>query len=179
MKRYFLSLFVAILTFLLGVSVVGIFILFAPIPEVEDIESKCSWYYQMSEQENNVIKVVYLKTHRYKNWSMVFFEIKNNSSETIYYRGFKKDSNLSAWIKQNNKVEKWKFEIQPKDIKRQELELGESAIFQINIPHNNEPFEAGFGFKIGKQRKEKILWTEVKNQAIDPIIIVGTGEICC
>lgn len=96
------------------------------------------------------------------------FYVKNNTGETIKYLANDFGQNSPFWIKQNGIVKEVRQSYDVSDavdvVKEQELKPNESTIFSIPVPQNEKPFEAGFSFQIGSERREKIIWVKIEKQ---------------
>ena len=115
MKRISLRLFLALLTFLIGISLTAFWmfiyypksILPSQIVVVSDNTNEQAKIFELNKPKfnDNDIEIEY-------GWSLMgidaldgFFYVKNNSSETIQYLGYEKWDNRRCWIRQNGKVE--------------------------------------------------------------------------
>lgn len=182
MKRISLRLFLTLLTFLIGVSVTAFWMFlyhsksdldFQPIVEHSTVET-IPTHSDSQKTDNGEIEVKYA-------WSLLgvdsldgSFVVENNSGETIYYSGYPNATNQvnqHSWIKQNGKIKAIKI-ASPELMTEQELKANESITFSIATPQNKKSFEAGFEFRVGSQRKEKIVWVKVKKQ------LKTYGEYC-
>ena len=170
MKQYFLSPFTAILTFLLGIAVTFSIILLTPPPNLESPKIEKLEYSTLEiedpfcELEKGEIEIKY-------DWSLMgkdsldgIFEVTNNTSRTIYYRGYEENDHQAVWIKQNGKLESVRKFSCWFGVKLQELKSAESRAFYIPVPQNNKPFEAGFDFLIGNKQEKKTVWVKVSKQ---------------
>lgn len=91
------------------------------------------------------------------------FYVTNNTDKTIRYLANDFGQASPFWIRQSGKIKK----IQPSyidGIKEQEIKSFESAAILIPVPQNEKPFEAGFRFLIGDERKERIIPVKVEKQ---------------
>ena len=177
MKRFYLSSLTAVLTFLLGVAITFSIILLTPLPntdspKIEKLEYSHSEIDEpFCELEQDGIEIQYFWSLMGKDSLTGFFGVTNNSTETIYFPGYEKNSHVRVWIKQNKKLEPAIKLSCGNGLKRQELRPGEFATFTIPVPDNNKPFEVGFDFLIGEHpewskdgRELKTIWVKVNRQ---------------
>lgn len=187
MKRISLRLFLALITFLIGISVTA-FWMFS-YSSKSDLDSQPVIEHSVVENlttqtgspkfDNGEIEVKYA-------WSLLgrdsldgMFVVKNNSGETIYYSGYPNaynQENQNSWVKQNGKLNAIKIG-SPELMTEQELKPNESITFSIPVPQNKKSFEAGFEFRVGSQRTEKIVWVKIKKQLKSYGTICSTEEI--
>jgi hypothetical protein len=94
------------------------------------------------------------------------FYVTNNTNETIRYLATNFGQSNPFWIKQNNKTKRVDLPhlVGIDAAEEKELKPNESTIFSIPVPQNDEPFEAGFDFQFGTDRKEKVVWIKVEKQ---------------
>ena len=184
MKRISLRVFLALFTFLIGMSLTAFWVfLYSPESQLDSqqsavfdrtIEQTVTSQLNEDKQNNGEIEIKYA-------WSLLgidsldgYFVVKNNSGETIHYLRYVdfvnpvvNPENHHSWIKQNGRIKALK--INSKDltdglVKEQDIKPNESVTFSLPVPQNEKSFEAGFGFRIGNEQKEKIVWTKVKKQ---------------
>ena len=112
------------------------------------------------------------------------FYVTNNTVETIKYLANNFGQSNPFWIKQNGKTERvdLPYLVGIDAAKERELKPNESTIFLIPVPQNDKPFEAGFNFLVGTERKEKIIWVKVEKQLKSPGLacnkeIMKTGDV--
>lgn len=182
MKRISLRLFLTLLTFLIGVSVTA-FWMFLYHPK-SDFDSQSviehltietlTTQLDLPKPDNGEIEVKYA-------WSLIgvesldgSFYVTNNTGETVRYSANNFGQNNPFWIKQNGKTQRVNlpYLVGIDAAKVQELKPNESTIFLIPVPQNDKPFEAGFNFLVGNERKEKIIWVKVEKQ------LKSSGLVC-
>ena len=173
MKSISLRLFLALITFAVGISFTA-FWMFMYNPEsnqefsnivVSDSTNKQVETFQLHKPIFDIedIEIEYA-------WSLMGmdaldgqFYVKNNSEETIHFLGYGESDNRRCWIKQNGKIKATNLP-NGDGIKEQELKPNEETIFSIPVPQNEKPFEAGFTFQVGDEREEKTICVNVKKQ---------------
>ncbi|MBX7173109.1 MAG: hypothetical protein K1X72_19220 [Pyrinomonadaceae bacterium] len=157
MKNLFVRLSVAFCAFLVGILINSITPFFTQLPQIEVASDSIEIYCPT----NNKIEIEYKYTLIGKENKTAVFEVTNYSKESVYYYGFGRNSNLHSWINQNGKEI---FETSYPcwmGTEEQELKPNESAIFEMPVPHNRKPFEAGFDFK-RKNEEWKTFWVKVE-----------------
>ncbi len=106
-------------------------------------------------------------------WSLIgveslngLFYVTNNTGKTVRYSANRFSQINPFWIRQNGKSKKvsLSYLVGVDAAKEQELKPNESTSFSIPVPQNEKPFEAGFIFQIGDERKEKIIWVKIEKQ---------------
>ena len=157
MKRFLLRLSIALLTFLLGLGITSVFIFFTHIPNIEVIDL-------IETKNNNGIEIQYKWTLIDKKDSTGIFKVTNNSYESLYYLAYDKNQHVDNWIRQNGEVKMATFFICHMGMEEQELKPNETAFFEITVPRNRKPFEAGFDFFIGDKQQPKTFWIKVDKQ---------------
>lgn len=94
------------------------------------------------------------------------FYITNNTSETVRYLANNFGQSNPFWIRQNGETKRVNlpYLVGIDAAKEQELKPKESTVLLIPVPQNDKPFEAGFNFLVGNERKEKTIWVKVEKQ---------------
>lgn len=158
MKRYFLSPFVAILTFLLG-SYLTLSAIF-PINCPPDF--KIADYAEISQQPkfSGELEVKYLGSAKEQFGNSASFMAANNSPEVVYYSGYEKNSNVNFRIRKNGKLVPRGL-ICGTGLAEQKLMPGETATFQVYESNDSLPYEVSFEFFIGAETATKTVWVKV------------------
>jgi hypothetical protein len=162
MKRFLLRLSIALFTFFIGISLTSVFLFFARIPNIEVIDELVR---TNSHHVDRGIEIEYKWTLMYKPERNGFFIVTNNTTESIYYLAYERNQHFDNWIKQNGKSQAATDFVCRMGMKEQEIKPNGSAFFEITVPSNNKPFEAGFDFFIGDSQQPKTLWVKVNQQS--------------
>lgn len=161
--RHFRSRFsIALFTFLLGLAITSVFFSFTQMPDVkvisDDFNPDSEEIYILSVGE---IGIQYYYTLSSKELTTGVFVVTNKTSESVYYSGYDKNSHIDNWINQNGKVSMATELPCYNGVKVQELKPDETAIFEIPVPGNRKPFEAGFVFAKSKNGENQTVWIKV------------------
>jgi hypothetical protein len=165
MKPFFFRLSIALLTFLIGFWITTSFsLLFTQIPEVEVITDK-EKIFAYPFLPDNGIEILYDWKSMKWNKRKGRFLITNRTNQSISYLAYEKTQHFDNWIRQNGKVKGATDFICHMGMELQELKPNESQLFEINIPRNKKPFEAGFEFYVGEEQEAKTFWVEVNKES--------------
>ena len=162
MKRFFFRLSIALLTFIIGIWITAFVYLFSTrIPEIEVVEKT----FACPVIPEGEVKILYdwklMKWNKRKGR----FLITNRTNQSIYYLAYEKEQHFDNWIRQNGKVKRATDFICHMGMDLQELKPNESQLFEINIPRNKKPFEAGFDFVVGEVEEMKTFWVNVNENS--------------
>ena len=175
MKHISLRLFLTLVTFLVGISLTALWMSIRSCESNSDSQSAILESTveetgisgpEKTNKNNGEIEIKYAWSLLGRDSLTGIFVVKNNSGETIYYSGNPNavnQENQRSCVKQDGKLKAIKIGSEDL-IEEQELKPNESINFNLEVPQNKKSFEAGFGFKIGSEKKEKIVWVKVKNQ---------------
>lgn len=167
MKHFCIRFSIALLTFFVGLAFTSVIMSSTQIPEVkvisDDFDSDLTEIYQLSD---NKVEVEYNYTLISKEFSNGVFVVTNKSKESIYYSGYDKNSHVDNWVNQNGKVTMATKLPCYNGVEEQELKPNDSAIFEIPIPRNRKPFDAGFVFMKTKNGDTQTVWVKVSEQSI-------------
>ena len=174
MKTFFTRLSIAFFTFLAGITFTSVFVFFTQLPEIKEVSDNFnSVSIDTCKFSDNKIQIQYNGTSIENFISFIedhkingVFVVTNKSNKSIYYGGFDKNSNVNTWINQYDNTESAMPIFCAFGLKLQELKPNETAKFEIPIPNNGRPFEAGFDFKKSKKGYWETVWVKPNEEAI-------------
>lgn len=160
MKRLFFYFSVLLLTFFVGLAVNSALLFFTEIPNIEAVDNN-GW--TKPQRLLRGVQIEYKWTLQDKYGNSGIFVVTNGTDKSIYYSGYEKNSHVVNWTRQNGIVE-YATELPCfNGVERQELKPEETAIFEIPLPKNRQPFEAGFLFTIDNEHQS--FWVKVDKQS--------------
>ena len=162
MKRFSFHLSIALIMFFSGTWITFIYQFLTQIPEIkvqEDSVFACPLFMEAE------VEIIY-------NWQEIKqtkkkgkFQITNRSQQSIYYLAYEETQHFDNFTRQNGKLKMATDFICHMGMDLQELKPNESRVFEINVPHNKKPFEAGFEFFVGSEKERKTFWVTVNEKS--------------
>ncbi len=177
MNKFYNKLYVAVFTFIIGVSTFYLsdgFVSLVPFNAnlfPWDIVSRPTTIAPLSMSSNKV-EIRFVKFVQGKHEVEAEFELTNNSAENVYYYSYSKDSYPSPMLKREGKVVTNNRIRCASGIKGQTLIPGETAFYRVgksevtyeptqrSWKQSDKPTQIGFPFLLGNERREITLWTE-------------------
>jgi hypothetical protein len=164
MKRSNLLIGIAIFTFSIGVAVAWSWSSFSQLLTKETV-STSTLPKLPAKPLSEEVQIKFLSSEKRNAPEYVFaiFQITNGSSETLYYKGYSKDSHCSYKIKRDNIVEPQKLVCNcGMGLEERALLPGETATYDIGIlvkPKANK-IQVEFDFGVGGERRKETIWTD-------------------
>ena len=162
MKKTSFYIGTAVLAFSISLAGVFVFGFLSQFPRVEVADENS--YSVAPVSLNYEIEVQYLFTIQSKTGNRGNFRVTNNSNESVYYVSYAKNEHADNWIKQNNKLTT--DLICHMGMQEHEIKPNESMTFNVSVPKNKKPFEAGFMFYIGEGRNSFTIWRSINSQSL-------------
>jgi hypothetical protein len=163
MKRFIFYLSIALFTFFVGIWITSVYLFFTHFPDVKVVSDE-EKIFACSIAENEV-EILYDWKPMKWNKRKGSFLITNNTKQSIYYLAYEKPQHFDNWIRQNDKLKMATNFICHMGMDLQELKPNESQMFEIKIPRNKKPFDAGFKFFVGDQQEGTTFWVNVNQES--------------
>lgn len=164
MKKILFYLSIAVFAFVISLSGVYAFNFLTQFPEIEfpgiSDETVILAYCPLGFEQ---VDIEYKYTVQGKDFNNGVFLVTNLTDNPVYYVGYEKNHHADNWIKQNGKTTT--SLICHMEMSEHELKPFESATFEIPVPKNEKPFEAGFDFYGGGDKPETT-WVEIGRQKV-------------
>jgi hypothetical protein len=162
MKKILFYLSIAVFAFALSLGGVYISNFFSQFPAVEVSDELIS--IEACDFGFDRIDIEYKYTVRGKDFNNGVFVVTNLTDDPVSYLGYEKNHHADNWIRQNGKTTT--SLICHMGMDEYTLKPLESATFEIPIPKNKKPFEAGFDFFSEFGDKLETTWIEVEKQRV-------------
>ena len=109
------------------------------------------------------LEFIRLISNQYHTYAQL--RITNGSSETVRFPGYAKNSNALLFIRHGILINPVPDTQSLNAFGTQSLLPGDTAIFDAQIPDDEQPFEVGFAYEVGKH-----LWKIVWSGKIEPTV---------
>jgi hypothetical protein len=164
MKRSNLLIGIAIFTFSIGVAVAWSWSSFSQLL-TEEVVSTLGLPESPTKPLSEEVKIRFLSSEKRNAPEYVFaiFQITNDSSKTLYYKGYSKDSHCSYKIKRDNIVEPQKLVCScGVGLEERALSPGETATYNTRILAESKAnkIQIEFDFGVGRERRKETIWTD-------------------